>query len=899
MRLLLILPQTEELNTALGTCRDQFKKVPWIKVADLDGGADALAQRLTQDDCANGYVVEDFPNTLEELQKLDEQLKDINKKIKLPLALYWSGKAKKEQCDEIKAYRDEHMPLSTYLYANRRLVSVIKPKKLAKGFKEAATRSKNVQLLRRGTTGAFVACLIIALIAILFFRNPFLRDLLVDTAQLKLQAKFDVVEFDTTLSDLGVHIKGVQAADAQEPMKNVFEFQSASASWDLAALSSFKLHAEEIAVEGLQFGTLRKESGALPDVKVEAPAEPAEPAAAEPEDSKFLDALMNTMGDFKPPAVGDLETTKTINKLKADATQSRKSIASKASALDVDKSVAESKAAAANLKQVSFKLAQGNNVQAELDKNKAELATVSAKTTADVAKVKETLKTLKAFKIKDPKKDAKKAKELIESTKSVSDQIKSIKDNIDRGKKIMKASKASVDQAAKDIKAQGEQAKKELQDSLQAVRAPIEKASADISAISNESKRMAQQLKEAKGLVEKAIEQDVTAVKKQYSVDGIKAGSEKLVKALVGESVYNTLETGLGYYNTIKPYLPVSSKKKKKPKRKGQTGTTYEFPLASEEGGMADLWIKKSKLDGQFPVNDDVMQFTGALLDFTSNMAFTNKPVQLKMTGNSPDKSKDLQVDLECNEEQLITGSLSIGGLKMDSMPVKIGGNAAGIAPQSLSGSDIRVQLNDLAIGNDQRDGLIEIEVKNLKVGAPSGKDIHPEIAAVFTETYANLDNITLKLGMGKDKTFRTEPDISQLIASGLNKRVQAKMESAKQKAEAAVRAHGKSQLGELESLAASFDSIKELDDKKAALANATKDIDGLQEKEQKRLLGDEQAALKGLDVFKKDLEDQESSVNEQQSKLDGITSKIEKERKRIQKELLGGNLKDKLKLPF
>lgn len=901
MRLMLVLPDTPEINEALDRCRKKHKKLPWINVTDLDQSdrAAALAARLLQDDCKKGYIVEGFPRDLAESEALTAALRAENKKTPLPLALHWNGKPAKDQREAIKAWRDEHQPLLQALHEKRRLIAVSKVKKLHKGFAEARIRSRPVQLLRRGTSGVFVAVLVLIAIGILFFRDPFLKQLLINTVQSRMQARFDIGGFETTLSDAGLHMEHVAAADADQPMQNVFEFEQASTSWDVEQLLAFNLHAREMTVSGLAFGTEREESGALAGVPAPADGTPEEaPAEEADKDNKFLNAMMNTLAEFKPPAPEDLESTKVYNEITADAEQRRAAIEQRSSALNVEDRVAASQAAANNLKQVSLPQQDTSAVQRQLETNNKKLAELRAASAGDMAELKQTLDAMKDFKVEDPKEDLEQARQLIEKARAVKESVDAVKGRIAESKTVVAKSRELVKQAGEDIKENAAQARQQMQENLKAVRSPLEQAQADIDAVISETKAAAAAVRDNRERLQEAIAKDVSSVKKQYSVSGVQQGAQQLVEELVGKTVMNTLQQGLSYYHTVKPYLPVSKKKKKKVKRKGVEGTTYSFPLVDAAEAVARLWIKQAHLHGVFPVTGDDITFQASLLDFSSDMAATGKPVVLNMDGASADKAKQVQAGLRYGDDELITGSLSVHGLSMQRDSIAVGGNMAGVAPQGIHGEQISVSINELALGEDQFDALVDIEIKKLKLAAPSGEGVHPEIAGVFTETYANLDNITLKIGLGARKAFRTEPDIGQLIARGMRRRVQARMDDARSRAEAAVQANGQSRLGDLSKLAESFKQPGGLAEQQNALKQANADVAKLEEQQTQSLNGEEQAAQDGLGGLNDSLGKQEQDLQAQQEELDTFRDNIAAEQKRIQKELLGDSIKDKLKLP-
>ena len=891
MRIFLFLPDTAELTSALESCRKKYASLPWI-AGDMPVAE--LVQRLQQDDCKQGYVVESFPNTLEALKELEEQLRAQASKpklAKLPLHIYWAGKPKKENRDAIKDYRKEHKAAGDYLHEHRRLVSFLKPKKLAAAFKEAKKRSKPVQLIRRGVAVAAVAALVLFAIFFIFFRDMLIKCTLESQGAAYFQAKVDVASLSTSVSDAGLHISDMAVADHAAPMHNVFEFRQLDTSWDIAALSSGKLHAALLKIDGLQFNTKRAESGALPLVVTEEPElEPIEdlkPSEDADESSDFVEALNNTMGDFEPPKKEDLESTKAINKQKELAEQRRSSLDEKVAAIDVEKSIAQSKQALGNLKSISVLSPDASQVEADLAKNEQTLAVLQQEISVDVAAITKSVEELKEFKVDT--KDLKKAKEMVDQAKDLADDIKQVKAKVKQAQDLVEQSQASAAKAADDIQAETEKARAELKQGIAAVKAPLLETQKQIDALAAESKQAAKELRAAQKDIQQAIDTDVAAAQKQYSVEGLKAGSEKLMEELIGESIYGQLQTALYYYRVIKPWLPVSEKTAKVSKRKVGKGHVYAFPIAAEDGGLAGMHIHEALITGVYPSGDESIEFQARVTDLTNNMAYTQKPVVIKGDGKSTG-SKTMAIDMRCDLDAILRGSVTMRGLAVDGDQFSASSN--GIAPQSLTGSSMDVQVSEIALGDGHFDALVAVDLSDLKLGAASGAGVHPEIAAVFNDVYAQLSALRIVLGVGRKKHFETQPNVSKMLSDALNQRVSAQLEATKQQAEQQIRAYGADDLKAIENLAGSFDSLKGLEEKQAALTKGNESIDALTGAEGERINKDGAAAAGSLTALTDKIKQQQDAVAGLENSLGSITKKIDKEKKRIEKEILGGGLK-------
>lgn len=76
-------------------------------------------------------------------------------------------------------------------------------------------------------------------------------------------AKVEIEKADLTFKPLGAVLTGIRVANPDEPMTNAFEAERASFGMDAGKLLLGSVIIEEMALEGMRFGTQRKSSGAL------------------------------------------------------------------------------------------------------------------------------------------------------------------------------------------------------------------------------------------------------------------------------------------------------------------------------------------------------------------------------------------------------------------------------------------------------------------------------------------------------------------------------------------------------------------------------------------------------------------------------------------------------------
>ena len=894
MKIILLLPDYEAINKQLETLRKTYAKLHWCEAAD---SIEAVAKQLTSDEAKNGCVMSGFSKDPDAPKQLHALLKEQQgKKVQLPLYLYWNGKAPKDQREAIKTFRQEIKSQAEYVHAHRRLVNFGKIKKMGKAFKEAKKRSKPGRMIRMGVSVAAAIFFAAILVTLLFFRDPIMRSVLVSTIQGQTGAKVDVDTFQTGLSDVSLQIEGFAAANAAEPMQNSVSFEQLQTSWDVGPLFSGKLHAQQLTLSGVGFHTPRSESGALPIASAPEAAETEAAAMVEelgkPDsaaESDFVTTLNNTMGDFEPPKKEDLESTKVLTAYQTQAEQHKKELAEKVQAIDVQRALAESKAAAQNLKAVTLTPGDQAATQKKLDDNKKALEALQLEIAADAAQIQKDTDALKDFKV--DLKDLKKAKEQVEAARKLKDRIDALKQKIAKGKALADDSRAQVQAQSQAVQEQAAAAKKQFQEQMDAVRAPLVKTQEQIKSVQTEAAAAQASIAEAKPAFNQAVERDKQKVKEQYSVDGIRSASKMLMEELVGFEFFDKLEGALVWYRRIKPWLPVSEKSSKPKPAPAGKGKNYDFPATAEEGGLASLYIAKMSLDGVFPLNGKDMAFTGTVSDLSSNLAYTQKPVRVEAQGKDTASAQSMQLDVHMATDSLIRGEVHMAGLQW-SGEAKQSGKAAGIMPGPMHSDNVSIGITEMVLGDQSLDAKVRIHLQALHIEAPSGKDVHPEILAAFTSVYAQVSDLTVDIGLGEHRSLTTTPDLGDMLGKALEQRIAKKLEAAQAQAEQEIRDQGAAQLKELEALGGDLANPEALQAKQAELEKAFADINKIGSDGEAGLDTQAKEQLQGLEQFNAAIKQQDDLVAKQTAELDALKQRINKERKRIEKDMLGGGLK-------
>ena len=277
-----------------------------------------------------------------------------------------------------------------------------------------------------------VAVLVAVLSAgVSLFKNIIIEKAITSAMQGIFGAKTDIAKVDFQFFNASLEINGLEQANKDSSMKNLFQIDSIKTSFNLTDLLRGKFHAENLSVEGVAIDTERKKSGELPikpaKTKEEKQTESAL-SAKKQELSEEASAKLKEMFDsYNPEKM--LENLQ--NELKSPAVASQIST-------DVQQKVEKWSSLPAELQE---------KVNA-FSKNVNDIANTDFSKINDVAKLKSTLE-----KINSTAKSGEELKKLIEKSNSdlVSDS-KAIADYSNKIQTAIKSDYALVDSKISEMK---------------------------------------------------------------------------------------------------------------------------------------------------------------------------------------------------------------------------------------------------------------------------------------------------------------------------------------------------------------------------------------------------------------------------------------------------------------
>ncbi|MBQ8680301.1 MAG: TIGR03545 family protein [Treponema sp.] len=142
-------------------------------------------------------------------------------------------------------------------------------KLLAKNIKKNKGRIKLLPFI------AVVVFIAVIGITVTIFKNPVAKMAIRSTMQGIFGAKCDIESVNVEIFGARLTVRNLAQANADSPMKNIFQFDKLDLDFNLTQLLRARFHAQNIEITGIALNTDRKTSGALP-VKPKSAKEKAE-----------------------------------------------------------------------------------------------------------------------------------------------------------------------------------------------------------------------------------------------------------------------------------------------------------------------------------------------------------------------------------------------------------------------------------------------------------------------------------------------------------------------------------------------------------------------------------------------------------------------------------------------
>lgn len=166
--------------------------------------------------------------------------------------------------------------------------------------KEVKSQKGRIKLVPLIAVAGFIFLLVSA---IAVSKNFIAKKIIISTVQSIAKARCDIKTVDIKFLDSTFNMKGFEVADKDEPMTNIFSFDSFTVDFDMLQLLKAKFVANELSVEGIKVKSERSYDGSLPPKKLKKLKKNEEKANKEKKTSPF-------MAELQKKSANSLETVK-------------------------------------------------------------------------------------------------------------------------------------------------------------------------------------------------------------------------------------------------------------------------------------------------------------------------------------------------------------------------------------------------------------------------------------------------------------------------------------------------------------------------------------------------------------------------------------------------------------
>lgn len=462
--------------------------------------------------------------------------------------------------------------------------------------------SKKESLIRWGALLPMAALFAAIVLLAVAFRDPLLHRGAVNALQGGFGARAEVADLKTTLT-LSFQLQRVAVADRRKPMQNLFEFDRMAGGVSLDQLLAGRVHIDELALEGLKFGSPRKESGALPEAPA---AEPVPEVQTQGVIRPLDDILKSLIQKLEPPQPDDLETVRRAKQVEHEARQRLEKVRELQKRLEAFRGVQIDIEAIRLARQnldgataINFEEEKKSIEQMRAEVEKARQAIKNAQNLTARAKEIKKVKVTDFLKVQSLIDDMQKAiKGLDDAVKTLDETAKKLEQTqqtIERKQKEAEAKLATAQQKIDEAKTivQGEGLKEKLAQAsgeLTKQKAELEALKKDIETARKDVENGTAYFRAQPEALKQALESDKKMIEDRYSLERFTA--DEIIGTILGDETAKWLKWGLWLHRMLQPML----NRNKPAKVKGPSGTTYLF------GAPADVppkvWVRKVAFSG-------------------------------------------------------------------------------------------------------------------------------------------------------------------------------------------------------------------------------------------------------------------------------------------------------------
>lgn len=284
--------------------------------------------------------------------------------------------------------------------------------------------------------------------------------------------------------------------------------------------------------------------------------------------------------------------------------------------------------------------------------------------------------------------------------------------------------------------------------------------------------------------IDEAVRKDMEDLQGKFKLPAI--DKDSMTKALLSKVMGDKMLKVVALMNKAKAYMPDRSQKKSSekdekpefvPHARGK-GRTYKFPVTV---GYPLFWLKKSEISSKATPEGFSGDFSGKILDLTTDPAIIRKPTILELAGSAPKQ--------EINDVAMKLVMDYRGEVGVTSMDMKVGSHP--FPEQSFAkGEDITFGINKSAAalkaqasyqGGDVRATIDEvIDQPSFVTDAKA-----PLLKEALSSAIGRIKKLTMTVtlaGTFSSPKFGLDSNLGTELAAGLEQHLKAKLDEAKAK---------------------------------------------------------------------------------------------------------------------
>ncbi len=308
---------------------------------------------------------------------------------------------------------------------------------------------------------------------------------------------------------------------------------------------------------------------------------------------------------------------------------------------------------------------------------------------------------------------------------------------------------------------------KDAQKSTENLLHQIKTAKSDMASDFGEEKDLIRKINDLKNT-------DYKNIMSKLSVGDLTAGN--ITKSLVGPMWLTRINDAVSYIKLARKYAPKSEKKKILKKRLKGMDVTFE-----KENELPGLLVKKIIVSGTTggEGKDDAkaLDFSGNVLDITSNPVLWGKPTTAEIVGKK--LNKELKMNLLFDHTKDVSRdeiNVTMQGMTPKDLSIENLGNIL-----FIDGGDVKIAAQFAMVG-DELNSMVLTKVHNIKFGTAEKEN---ETQKFFKQMFKNVKEINLEAQLVSkqgDTDFKVKSNLDDVFKNGIKSLVGEKLAEAKAK---------------------------------------------------------------------------------------------------------------------